>query len=120
LRVVLAGHGIPALAALRLLVEGEWGWTVVGEAADGLQAVRLAREERPDAVLLDAGREAVALGEVTEMLEAVPTVAVLLLDSPAQHVHGRGLTMLKGVPSGRVRRAILDEVRRLSLKRRAG
>ena len=54
------------------------------------------------------------------MLEAVPTVVVLLLDSPAQHVHGRGLTMLKGVPSGRVRRAILEEVRRQSEKRRAG
>jgi DNA-binding NarL/FixJ family response regulator len=120
LRVVLAGHGAPALAALRLLVHGDWGWTVVGEATDGLQAIRLAREERPDAVLLDAGRDAAKLGEVTEMLEAVPTVVVLLLDSPAQHVHGRGLTMLKGVPTGRVRRAILEEVRRLSEKRRAG
>jgi DNA-binding NarL/FixJ family response regulator len=92
----------------------------VGEATDGLQAIRLAREERPDAVLLDAGRDAAKLGEVTEMLEAVPTVVVLLLDSPAQHVHGRGLTMLKGVPTGRVRRAIHEEVRRLSEKRRAG
>jgi DNA-binding NarL/FixJ family response regulator len=120
LRVMLAGHGVPALAALRLLVQGEWGWTVVREATDGLQAVRLAREERPDVVLLDAGRDAGVLGEVTEMLETVPTVVVLLLDSPAQHVHGRVLTMLKGVPSGRVRRAILEEVRRLSDKRRAG
>jgi DNA-binding NarL/FixJ family response regulator len=120
LRVLLAGHGPPALAALRLLVEGEWRWTVAGEATDGLEAVRLARQEHPDVVLLDAGRDARVMGEVTEMLEAVPTVVVLLLDSPPQHVHGRGLTMLKGVPSGRVRRAIIDEARRLSQKRQAG
>jgi DNA-binding NarL/FixJ family response regulator len=120
MRVLLAGPSSSTRAALRLLVEGEWSWTVVGEATDGLEAVRLARESRPDAVLVDAGRDPAALGEVTEMLEAVPTVAVLLLDSPAHHVHGRGLTMLKGVPSERVRRAILAEAGRLNEERHAG
>ena len=38
---------------LRVLVEGEDDLDLVGEAADGVQAVALARQHRPDVVLMD-------------------------------------------------------------------
>jgi DNA-binding NarL/FixJ family response regulator len=41
-------------ATARLLLESD-GWTVVGEAADGLHAPAAARKLRPDLVLLDVG-----------------------------------------------------------------
>ena len=40
-------------AGLRLILGGDPGLVIVGEAADGLQAVELARTERPDVVLMD-------------------------------------------------------------------
>jgi hypothetical protein len=38
---------------LRLLIETVDDFSVVGEAADGIQAVEVARQQRPDVVLMD-------------------------------------------------------------------
>jgi two-component system response regulator DegU len=38
---------------LRRLLETEPGFTVVAEGTDGLDAIRIAREDRPDILLLD-------------------------------------------------------------------
>ena len=53
IRVVLADDQQLIRAGLRVLLETEDGFAVVGEAADGAQAVALARETRPDVVVMD-------------------------------------------------------------------
>ena len=52
-RVVLADDEAMIRAGLRMLLEAQPGLAVVGEAADGLEAVDVAARTRPDVVLMD-------------------------------------------------------------------
>ncbi|MEN3284233.1 MAG: hypothetical protein V7607_5373 [Solirubrobacteraceae bacterium] len=69
-------------AGLRALLDAEDGIEVVGEAGDGEQAVALAREQRPDVVLMDIRMPGVDGLEATRRIVAdaeLATVKVVVL-----------------------------------------
>jgi DNA-binding NarL/FixJ family response regulator len=53
IRVLVADDQAMVRSGLRLILEGEDDIVVVAEAANGEEAVRLARRERPDVILMD-------------------------------------------------------------------
>ena len=73
-RVLVADDQQLVRAGLRTILEAQPGIDVVGEAADGREAVALARELRPDVCLFDIRMPELDGIEATRML-AGPDVA---------------------------------------------
>nr|WP_206314140.1 response regulator transcription factor [Streptomyces coryli] len=69
-------------SAFRVLVESEPDMEVVGEASDGVEAVRLVRDERADVVLMDIrmpGTDGIAATELITKDPALDHVRVVIL-----------------------------------------
>ncbi|MDR8413198.1 response regulator transcription factor [Nonomuraea sp. 3-1Str] len=80
IRVVLADDQPLIRAGLRTVIAGTPDADVVGEAGTGAQAVRLARELRPDVVLMDIRMPGMDGIEATQMIttgEPAPRVVIL-------------------------------------------
>ncbi|MET7750946.1 response regulator transcription factor [Micromonospora sp. NPDC005367] len=75
IKVLIADDQDLVRIGLRALVESEEGLTLVGEAADGLAAVEVARRERPDVVLMDVRMPGVDGIEATRRIVADPELS---------------------------------------------
>ncbi|NUR64948.1 MAG: response regulator transcription factor [Streptomyces sp.] len=75
IRVLLADDQALLRSAFRVLVDSEPDMEVVGEASDGAQAVRLAKEERADVVLMDIRMPGTDGLAATRMISTDPTLA---------------------------------------------
>jgi DNA-binding NarL/FixJ family response regulator len=53
IRVLLADDQVLLRSSLAMLIDREPGMEVVGEAGDGAEAIALARQRRPDVILMD-------------------------------------------------------------------
>jgi two-component system response regulator NreC len=89
LRVLLADdHGI-VRRGMRALLESEPGVIVVGEAADGLDALRMAEELRPDLLILDIGMprlNGIDVAARAQKLQPQPRVIVLSMHADESYV----------------------------------
>ncbi|MCA1220561.1 response regulator [Streptomyces sp. 8L] len=75
IRVLLADDQALLRSAFRVLVDSEPDMEVVAEAADGAQAVELARSERADVVLMDIRMPGTDGLAATRMISADPELA---------------------------------------------
>jgi DNA-binding NarL/FixJ family response regulator len=83
IRVAIADDHALVRAGFRALIEAEPGLEVVGEAADGAEAIELTRTAEPDVVLMDIrmpGTDGVAAtGQITSQQTAGRPARVLIL-----------------------------------------
>jgi DNA-binding NarL/FixJ family response regulator len=84
IRVLLADDHALMRAGIRSLLRGAEGIEIVGEAADGRQALRLIEETRPDVVLMDiVMRELNGLDATARVVARYPNVRVIILSMNA-------------------------------------
>jgi two-component system, NarL family, response regulator NreC len=89
LRVLLADdHGI-VRRGLRSLLESQPGIDVVGEAADGLEALRMCTEALPDILILDVAMpkmNGIEVAARVQKLERPPSVIVLSMHADESYI----------------------------------
>ena len=79
-RLAIADDEATVRAGLRMLVEAEPDLEVVGEAADGLEIVAVARRTKPDVVLMDIRMPRLdGLSAARRILELEPAPRVIML-----------------------------------------
>ena len=76
--VLLADDHAAVRAGIRLALAGE-GFDVVGEAADGPEAVTMALELKPDIALLDVNMPGSGIKAAEEIGQALPATTVVML-----------------------------------------
>ncbi len=88
LRILLADDHTLVREGLRKIIEAQPGWRVVGEAADGRQAVSEALELKPDLVVLDLAMPQLSGIDATQQIvRRLPSTRVLVLSMHADEVY---------------------------------
>jgi DNA-binding NarL/FixJ family response regulator len=109
--VVLADDDVLVRQGLRVLVESAGDLSVVAEAADGDEAVRLAAEHRPDVVIMDVrmpGHDGIAATrEITAWPAPRPRVLILTTFDLDEIVHD---ALQAGADGFLLKRATPDEL----------
>jgi DNA-binding NarL/FixJ family response regulator len=79
IRVVIADAHPVVREGLRRLLQAEEGFTVIGEAEKGSQAVDLVKSERPDVLMLDNGMPGLSAVQVLRELSSMDTPCRVIL-----------------------------------------
>jgi NarL family two-component system response regulator LiaR len=78
--ILLAEDHVVVRQGTRQLLEREPDFKIVGEAGDGEEAVKLAKELKPDVIIMDVAMPRLSGVEATRQIKAVlPAVSVLVL-----------------------------------------
>ncbi|MGK5685037.1 response regulator transcription factor [Actinoplanes sp. URMC 104] len=87
-RIVLADDEAMIRAGLRMLLEAQSDLQVVGEAADGLDAVQVVRRTRPDVVLIDIRMPRLdGIEAARRIIAELPATKVLVLTTFDEDEH---------------------------------
>jgi DNA-binding NarL/FixJ family response regulator len=79
-RLMLVDDHEIARKGIRALVETRPEWMVVGEASDGMEAIRIAKEVQPDAIVLDISMPKVSgLDVIIQLKKLLPKIEILVL-----------------------------------------
>lgn len=109
-RVLIADDHEVVREGLRMILESEPGFTVVGEAADGAQAVDLAGRLEPDVVLMDLRMPKMDGLEAIESIRAAwPDIAIVILTT-----YNEDDLMVRGLRAG-ARGFLLKDTNRQTL-----
>lgn len=80
-RVLIVDDQMPFLEASRMVVEMTEGFEVVGEAANGLDAIELVEKLNPDLVLMDVQMPGIDGIETTRRIRALPNAPAVVVMS---------------------------------------
>ncbi len=115
-RVVLADDTEEYRALLRIILEQHGAFEVVGEAANGEEAVQLVRELQPDAIVLDLAMPVMdGLQAIPLLREVAPGTAIVVLSGfargqldPVALSRGAAVYVEKGEAFSRIAATLLD------------
>ncbi len=100
IRILIADDSAPVRQGLRRLIESNPDWEICGEAADGAEAVELAKQLAPDLVVLDLSMPIMnGLQAAEQLAQLMPKVPLLLCtmystSELAQRAKGTGISGL--------------------------
>jgi len=96
LKILLADDHAVVRKGLRYLLETQGQHTVIGEAADGREAVRLCSEMKPDVVVMDIAMPGLnGIDATAQILKENPDIAVVILS-----MHSDESYILRALTSG--------------------
>jgi DNA-binding NarL/FixJ family response regulator len=91
-RIVLADDHAAVRGCLRTILEFESDFHVVGEAADGKEAIELAEQARPDVILMDVNMPRTDGVEATRAITSRhPEIGVVGLSANEEHRSARAM-----------------------------
>src|SRR5262245_62996999 len=96
MRVLLADDHPLVLRGMRALLESQRDIVVAAEAADGLEAVRLCQEERPELAIVDLAMPKMNGIEVTLRFQKLPSPPRVIVLS----MHGDESYVLRALDAG--------------------
>lgn len=110
LRVFIADDHALVRAGIKMLIESQSDMEVVGEAGNGEDAWRMARELNPDIVVMDVSMPQLNGAQATERLKTIcPHIKVLALSAYQDEAHIRQL-LASGASGYVLKKAIAEEL----------
>jgi NarL family two-component system response regulator YdfI len=80
IRLLIADDHLIVRQGLRLILETEPGFDLIGEAEDGFEAVNLANELKPDVILMDLRMPRMdGISAIKELQKTQPQIAIVIL-----------------------------------------
>ncbi|MFC0672634.1 response regulator transcription factor [Brachybacterium hainanense] len=110
IRVLLADDEPLVRQGLRMILDSENGIEVVGEAADGAEALTLARRERPDVICMDVRMPGVDGIRATELALRLPHRPRILVVTTFEHDRYVQDALAAGAAGFLLKRARAEEI----------